>query len=207
MNKLFDKNLVFDEEQHKYTLLTNPSLEFTSTTTFIHNFFSKFDADVVANNLVKNVPKYRGMKVEDLKQDWKKSADDGTTTHKELERYVLSRRTRPKTPKGKQGVLWVKDNIINKEWEVYPEVTLYSEKYKISGTIDLLIYNPALDSYVLADWKTNKRIWKKSFNGKMGIKNSIFGTKYQVQLKGNIVYTNQEPTDSTTIINSIKERL
>ena len=40
----------------------------------------------------------------------------------------------------------------------------------------------------------------------MGIKIPYL-VKYQVQLKGNIVYTNQEPTDSTTIINSIKERL
>ena len=49
--------------------------------------------------------------------------------------------------------------------------------------------------------------WPDCRVNKMGIKNSIFGTKYQVQLKGNIVYTNQEPTDSTTIINSIKESL
>ena len=49
--------------------------------------------------------------------------------------------------------------------------------------------------------------WPDCKVNKMGINNTLFGCKYQVQLEGNVVYTNQEPTDNTTIINSIKEKL
>jgi|TARA_R100000742_G_C4238284_1_gene58482 hypothetical protein len=49
--------------------------------------------------------------------------------------------------------------------------------------------------------------WADCSVNKIGVKDSLVGAKYQVQLNGNIVYTGQEPTDNTTIINSIKERL
>jgi hypothetical protein len=41
----------------------------------------------------------------------------------------------------------------------------------------------------------------------MGVKHSLSGAKYQIQLDGNILYRGDTTTDSTTIINSIKERL
>ena len=49
--------------------------------------------------------------------------------------------------------------------------------------------------------------WADCSVNKIGVKDSLVGAKYQVQLNGNIVYTGQEPTDNTTIINSIKEKL
>ena len=49
--------------------------------------------------------------------------------------------------------------------------------------------------------------WANCSVNKIGVKDSLVGAKYQVQLNGNIVYTGQEPTDNTTIINSIKEKL
>ena len=49
--------------------------------------------------------------------------------------------------------------------------------------------------------------WANCSVNKIGVKDSLVGAKYQVQLNGNIVYTGQEPTDNTTIINSIRERL
>ncbi len=49
--------------------------------------------------------------------------------------------------------------------------------------------------------------WADCSVNKIGVKDSLVGAKYQVQLNGNIVYTGQEPTDNTTIINSIRERL
>ena len=49
--------------------------------------------------------------------------------------------------------------------------------------------------------------WSDCSVNKMGVRDSIGGAKYQVQLDGSVVYRGQTPTDSTTIINSIKERL
>ena len=49
--------------------------------------------------------------------------------------------------------------------------------------------------------------WSDCKVNKMGVNDSLVGARYQVQLDGNVVYRGQVPTDSTTIINSIKERL
>ena len=49
--------------------------------------------------------------------------------------------------------------------------------------------------------------WPDCKVNKMGVKDSLSGAKYQIQLDGNILYRGETPTDSTTIINSIKERL
>ena len=49
--------------------------------------------------------------------------------------------------------------------------------------------------------------WPDCNVNKMGVNDSLVGARYQVQLDGSVVYRGQVPTDSTTIINSIKERL
>ena len=48
----------------------------------------------------------------------------------------------------------------------YSEVVVYSKELGIAGTIDVLVYNREQDMYHLVDWKTNKRIDKKSFRKK-----------------------------------------
>jgi hypothetical protein len=40
-----DKNLVFDEPTHKYSILTDPDSKYTSVTTWNHSHFPHFDAD------------------------------------------------------------------------------------------------------------------------------------------------------------------
>ena len=64
------------------------------------------------------------------------------------------------------------------------------------------------------NWKKLRDIIQNTFDGdrlinlnKMGVNDSLVGARYQVQLNGSVVYRGQVPTDSTTIINSIKERL
>jgi len=171
MNKLFDPNLEFDEKEHKYTLLTKPEMKFTSTTSFIHTFFKPFEAEKTAEKLVTKVPKYKNKTKDEVLADWNKSAADGTAVHKELEKYILNRRTRPKYLKAREGVKWLKDRVYsNSSFTVYTEATLYSEEIKITGTIDLLIYNDTTDEYVLGDWKTNKMIRQTGFKGAMGTK-------------------------------------
>ena len=52
MNKLFDKNITLNREDHIYNLATNPDLKFISATTFIDSFFEKFDSQSIAEKLV-----------------------------------------------------------------------------------------------------------------------------------------------------------
>ena len=170
MNKLFTDDILFTADDHKYTLKDDPGFTFTSSTTFIHHFFTPFNQQKVAERLV-TTKKYEGISIDELLADWKKSADTGTLVHDELENYVLNKRKRPKHPKGKQGVAWLKDEI-NKSWVLHPEVLIYSTEIGIAGMMDLLVYNPEDDVYAIADWKTNKKIYTNAFGGKRGTRGS-----------------------------------
>ena len=49
--------------------------------------------------------------------------------------------------------------------------------------------------------------WSDASVNMMGIRDSLSGATYQVQLDGGVVYTGTTVGDNSTIINTIKERL
>ena len=168
MNKLFDNNISLDRNNHIYTLTSKPKVEFTSVTTFIDQFFEKFDAIAIATKLVNSSPKYMDKTVDDVLEIWKESANHGTKVHEELENYILKKIpiTEKKTV---HGLKWLKNFILAGNFKIYPEVIIYSEKLKLCGTIDLLIKNMENNKFLIMDWKTSKLINKKSYNKKVGI--------------------------------------
>ena len=171
MNKLFDNNITLDRDSHTYNLASNPNLEFTSVTTFVGQFFEKFEAEKIANRLVKVSPKYRGMSAQDVLQLWRDAADHGTIVHEELENNILN-----KTPlterKAIHGINWLNKFKMKSDFDIYPEVIIYSEELKLSGTIDLLLFDKKKNTYIIMDWKTSKAISTKSYGGKKGIKSA-----------------------------------
>ena len=90
MNTLFNPDIRLERESHKYILSTNPDLEFISATTFISQFFEKFDAEKIAQKLVSRSPKYMEMTVDEVLAMWKESANHGTIVHEELEEHILN---------------------------------------------------------------------------------------------------------------------
>lgn len=75
-----DKNLVFDEPSHKYTITTDPKSKYTSVTTWNHSHFPHFDADKIIEKMMKGKNwnpenKYWGLTAEQIKQQW---ADNGS---------------------------------------------------------------------------------------------------------------------------------
>jgi len=174
MNKLKDSNITLDHKTHIYSLQDDPGFKFTSSTTFIHKFFEPFNKYKVAAKLLK-LPKYAGKTREDLFAEWKASSVKGTKIHEEMEYYILEK-TPPESIPGKFGQQWV-DAVISKNCKLLPEVIVYSKERGIAGMIDLLVYNPDDKGYTLVDWKTNKKINKKSFKGKVGIKPATLGVE------------------------------
>ncbi len=168
MNKLFDANITLERDEHKYILATNPNLEFVSATTFISQFFEKFEAERIAKKLVASSPRYRGMTVEDVLAMWRESADYGTKVHEELENHILHQDIL-KEPKAVHGMNWLNKYKMKSNFEVYPEVIIYSEELRISGTIDLLLFDKNSNNYIIMDWKTSKKIDTKSYKNKRGI--------------------------------------
>ena len=60
MNTILDNKITLDRETHRYSLLDNPEIVFTSVTTYLDYFFEGFDGEKVAKKLIANVPKYKG---------------------------------------------------------------------------------------------------------------------------------------------------
>ena len=48
-----DDNIVFQEEGHKYTILSDKDSAYTSVTTWNHSHFEKFNADKIIDGMIK----------------------------------------------------------------------------------------------------------------------------------------------------------
>ncbi len=64
MNEILDNNISLDEELHKYNLVNQPEVSFTSVTTYVEYFFEGFDAKKIATKLVRSHPKYSNTSVD-----------------------------------------------------------------------------------------------------------------------------------------------
>lgn len=164
-----DGKIYLEEESHTYHLVGSPDFRPVSGTTLIHNFFEHFDGPEIAKNLIATCPKYHHRTVEDLLEEWDQAGVSGTTTHLELENYILSHRHTPIiTKKGLSGKQW-----IDRVWERggyywYPEVIVYDTEIGIAGTIDLILVDMQTGDVHLFDWKTNRKIHKRAYGGKTG---------------------------------------
>ena len=169
LNNLFTKDIELIKDIHKYKHIDEPDLDFTSVTTFIEYFFKGFDPIKVAKKLIKNYSKYSEYTVDSLTQEWAKTAEYGTYIHEEIENWIR-KRIPPKEPKSKNGINWLKNYTMTSDYDIFPEMIIYSKELKIAGTIDILALDKVTNEYDLIDWKTSKKIERSAFGGKVGIK-------------------------------------
>ena len=169
MNNLLDPNISLHAESHVYSLLNRSDITFTSVTTFVDQFFEKFDSEKIAKKLVNTHPKYLGRTVSSLLGDWEKARQHGTNVHQEIEDWI-KKDIEPIQAQSISGVRWIRDNKKLNNIELFSEVIVYSTELSIAGTIDLLALNKITNKYEIIDWKTSKKITKESYNGKVGIK-------------------------------------
>lgn len=146
-------NLIFDEKCHQYTILDGIVLE--SVTTKLSKFFP-FDAQAIS----KKVADIRGISQEEVKAEWKKTADDGTEVHLLAEKYCLGHKlSETELNKIKHAILFFNHNS---QLEILGcEVKIFSKKHKVAGTVDLIVRNKENNRVYLLDYKTcNKDINK-----------------------------------------------
>lgn len=93
-----DANIRFQEEGHKYTILTDLNSQYTSVTTWNHSHFPHFDADAVIASMMKGknwneTNKYWGLTADQIKKQWadngKEVAGLGTQMHYEIECFIV----------------------------------------------------------------------------------------------------------------------
>lgn len=165
-----------DEATHTYKIKNAEHLRFLSVTTFIHEFFPKFESEKIAGQLSSsNSAKYGGQSQEEILQKWNDIAKEGTRTHAEIEAWIRAREAGLPEPdmsgysaKAKYGIAWLKENI-EPNWKLFPEVRIFSVNLQLAGTIDLLVWNPDLNQYLICDWKTNSQIAQTAYKGRRGI--------------------------------------
>ena len=153
------------DEPHIYE--TDNCKKFTSVTTFIEEFFPPFDE----YNISMRYAKKHDMTQKEVLANWKAINDEanlqGTNVHLYCEN-ILTNKPIPE-PRNEKEIKIRKhaDEAIEKllsEYElVESEKIIFSEKYKLAGTVDLIMQNRTTGQILLFDWKTNKKIEKSSY--------------------------------------------
>ncbi len=187
-----DKNIKFFEDGHKYFILTDPNVKYTSVTTWNHHHFTQFDADNIIENMMKGKNwkeghKYWGLSPEQIKDKWNTNknsvADAGTNLHYEIECFHNDKRFTFDYTNNELIQIYLtdkKDELPNKpiEWQYFinfindhkylkpyrTEWTIYDEDIKIAGSIDMVYENPD-GTLSIYDWKRAKNITRiNNFN-------------------------------------------
>jgi ATP-dependent exoDNAse (exonuclease V) beta subunit len=141
-----------------------------SCTKFLHEFFPHFDPDAIIKKMMSSPrwpqSKYYGQTAEEIKKGWNDNGAEasgaGTALHLAIEQFLHGHPEMIEAPV-KETVEWkyfenfwedVKEDLVpyRSEWEVW------SEEYKLAGSIDMIFYRKSDDSYVIYDWKRSKEI-------------------------------------------------
>lgn len=156
------KDLQFEPVQHKYTLDKSDIISVSKT---IEKFYEQFPEGAAQRYADKN-----GLSVEVVQAAWdtnnKLACDFGHYVHDFGERYYSNRNLQPRN---------YHEVALVKFWNELPythtavacEARVYTRNYWYSGTFDLLIYDSARNGYIIADYKTNKDLFKNFKEKKM----------------------------------------
>jgi len=187
-----DKNIQFFEEDHKYIILSEPDVKYTSVTTWNHSHFPKFEADSIIDNMMKSKGwkeghKYWGLTPEQIKSQWNTNKDAvagaGTDLHYEIECFNNNNRlSSGYTNKELYEIYQIDNNLTHDskaiEWRYFinfvrdfpdlkpfrTEWTVFHDDVKISGSIDMIYENPD-GTLSIYDWKRAKLITRiNNFN-------------------------------------------
>ncbi|MBI9082681.1 MAG: hypothetical protein JEZ11_03730 [Desulfobacterales bacterium] len=166
--------IAFDPGPHRYVVEETGQV-MTSVTTFIEQFFPKFDAPAIALKCSRGKkPKYAGRDPVEIMAEWEANAerarDEGTVTHLYAE-CLLTNQTPPEPISERTVRLFQcvdqSVRLLLKHYEfVASEAIIFSPKMAKSGTIDLVMRHKETGVYLILDWKQNAEIarfnqWQK----------------------------------------------
>ena len=179
-----DSRIQFFEEDHKYIVDHEPSVKYTSVTTWVHDHFEKFEADKIIKKMMsgpnwKEGYKYWNMTPDEIKALWnsnkKAVSGAGTNLHFQIECFYNN----PHLPSGYTNedlYNYYMSNTTNTndtsiEWSYFinfvrehphlkpyrTEWVVFNEDIKISGSIDM-VYENSDGTLSIYDWKRCKSI-------------------------------------------------
>lgn len=154
------EKITFYEDEHIYE--TENCKDFTSCTSFIGEYFEKFDTDQVSSRYAKK----HGLLQTDVINMWDakkvKACHLGTRVHYYCEMSMEGLETPNPENDDERALFNVGDVAVsrlkNKYEFVATEVIVFSNRYKLAGMIDLLMRDPVNGDLLILDWKTNRKI-------------------------------------------------
>ena len=176
-----DKYVQFDEPTHIYTV-KGETKGYISVTKFLHDFFPHFDADKIIRGMMSK-PNWKeskwykpGITAADIKKQWNDNGKDattkGTAMHLAIEQYLngaeeIIETSVLQTPEWRYfKKFWDKFGKdltpFRTEWEVW------SEEYRLTGSIDMIFYRKSDNTYLIYDWKRSKEIKSANAFGQKG---------------------------------------
>jgi ATP-dependent exoDNAse (exonuclease V) beta subunit len=195
-----DDSIQFEEQGHKYTIVTDPYSKYTSVTTWNHSHFPHFDADEIITKMMsgrswKQGHKYWGLSRDQIKDMWNVNRDNaagaGTNLHHEIECFMNSNVIRfeyTHLELFQQNSIFVKYDKTErpKEWSYFlqfvkdtpnlkpyrTEWMIYHEEWKLAGSIDM-VYENSDGSLSIYDWKRSKDISRTNAFNKYATTESI----------------------------------
>lgn len=150
---LRDPKLKFFVASHKYKY---GKQTLTSVTTWLAQFYPHFDANkqAKASNANPNSLYYK-LGVRTILKMWKTKTDDGTETHAQIEKYLLTKEM-PTDKKALQAVPVI-DELFDRlelgNTSSFPEVRVCALELGLAGTIDWAVVTDG--GLLIFDWKTN----------------------------------------------------
>lgn len=153
LNTVFS-DLIFDSQRHLYFV---EGVRYPSVSSKVEGHAEEFDEQkwLAYCSIRDKIPE------EKLKFQWRSTNADacelGHRTHDFCEHYTGVET--PRTPQEKAGIKFFAE-IIKDYYIIAREIRMYTRQYKYAGTADLLLMHRETGKIVLADYKTNKDLFK-----------------------------------------------
>lgn len=177
------ENLKFDEKQHQYSV-DDIKLK-GSVSSKIDKYVEKVDFDEKAGNKAIRL----GITKESLLEQWEAekqlACDTGNRVHLFGELYPFNKSLKPSCKQ---------EEAVVKFWSDLPEhivpacleLRMYHLHFMFAGTSDILLFDKLKETFIIADYKTNKDLFKNFKNKTLltpftNLLDSPFN-KYQIQL-------------------------
>ena len=188
--------ITFRESPHTYT--DNYGARYLSGTGFVGRFFHKFDAEAISLRCSQGVnPKYAGRTPDDIQAEWlaeaRRGSSEGDNAHMYAE-AMISGWPKDQAPKPIsdrcvslfEQVDMAVTGLLSRFVFIGAEVVIFSPELKLSGMVDLIMFDPATNEILILDWKQNKEISSRNIwqSGKSPIDHlqATDITKYTLQL-------------------------
>lgn len=156
-----DEHITFDEKPHIYYVKQKPYS--MSVTSFIHEFFEKFDSKAIIEKFYDRwqedeYSKYYGLSPEEILDSWEenrvKQAQLGTDLHNAIELFYNDEKHETNN---KEFSHFLKFNEEHSHLKPHrTEWNIYSEDYELAGSVDMVFEED--DKLHIYDWKRSREI-------------------------------------------------